>query len=169
MARDYDIAKASNACGRCRRELAPGEAFVAALFDDGEAFRREDFCAACWEARAEEPGEPRPFSTWQCRVPTPEAPRRRLVGDEVLIDFFERLDGQDEPGRVNLRFVLALMLMRKKVLTYDRADSDEDGREVWAMHYRTDETPVRVVNPHLDEQQIADVAGQLGGLFEVST
>ncbi len=167
MARDYDIAKASGRCCRCGRQLAGGEEFVAALFDAGEEFRRDDFCGACWEGRPAEPEQP--FSLWRCRVPEPEKPRRQLVGDEMLVDLFEKLAGQEAPAKLNLRFVLALMLMRKKLLVYDRTGADEGGSEVWTMHYRGEKTPIEVTNPQLDEEKVTQVAGQLGALFEVPT
>ncbi|MDY7009641.1 MAG: hypothetical protein SVV80_02680 [Planctomycetota bacterium] len=168
MAREYDIAKASGHCTACKRELAIAEEFVVALFDAEEGFRREDFCKPCWESRSDESAEA--FSIWHSRVPRPDEPKKPLISNNVLIEFFEKLDGQDEPAKINFRFVLALMLMRKRLLVYDGSESDEeDGKEVWTMHFRGVQSPVKVIRPELDEGRIAEVGSQLGALFEMET
>lgn len=167
MAREYDIQKPSGTCSRCGRELAAGEDFLVALFETDDGFRREDICGDC---SAGPPGEGQEaFSLWQGRVPVPDEPKRRFVGDEVLMDFFEKLDGQADPAKVNFRFVLALMLMRKKLLAYDGSRRDEPGREVWTMHFKGGEATVEVIHPEMDEDQIAQVTAELGAIFEVQS
>jgi len=167
MAKEYDIAKASETCAACGRPLQGGEVFVAVLHDTGQQFQREDLCEPCWAARPDE--APAAFSSWHGRVPLPEEPARKSVTGAVLIDFFERLADHDEDAKVNFRFVLALMLMRKKLLVYDGCESGEDGREVWTMHLKSDPAPVAVIHPKLGERQIAEVASQLGAIFEEPT
>ena len=166
MAREYDIAKSSGACSACERELAIEEEFIVALFDTAEGFRRDDFCKPCWERRSDEAAKA--FSIWHSRIPRPDEPKKPVINNNILVEFFEKLDGRDEPAKINFRFVLALMLMRKKLLIYDSSD-EEEGREVWTMHYRSEQASVKVVRPELDEEQIAEVGGQLGALFEVET
>ena len=167
MVREYDIAKASGLCSACERELAVEEEFIVALFDTADGFRREDFCKPCWEGRPE--GAAKAFSIWHSRVPRPDEPKKPLINNNILIEFFEKLDGQDAPAKINFRFVLALMLMRKKLLIYDGSDSGEAGREVWTMHLKSEQSPVKVIRPELDEERIAEVGSQLGALFEVET
>jgi len=165
MAREYDIAKAAEHCCKCEREMAPAEEFMAALVDAGETFRRDDFCLACWEARDAE-SDAALFSVWRCRAPEPEKPQRQLVGNEALMDMFEKLGKSEEPAKLNFRFVLALMLMRKKLLVYVGSAAAGDGRETWTMHWKNRDDPIAVVNPQLDDDKIAQVAEQLGALFE---
>jgi len=168
MARDYDIAKASEHCGACDRAMAPAEEFVAVLVDAGDELGRRDYCLACWEAR-QPAGDSAFLAVWRCRTPEPAKPQRQLVGNEALADLFEKLDGSDEPAKLNFRFVLGLMLMRKKLLVYDRTDTGDDGREIWTMHWKGRDDPLSVVNPQLDDEKIAQAAVQLGALFEVPT
>jgi hypothetical protein len=165
MAKEYDITGASASCRSCRRQFEPGEEFVAVLHDRGTEFQRDDFCTDCWGARQEEAREA--FSVWHGRMPVPDEPARKLVSNEALVEFFEKLDGQEEPAKVNLRFVLALMLMRKKMLVYDRSETDDAGREVWIMHFKSEPAPLSVIRPQLNEEQIGEVSAQLAALFEV--
>ena len=167
MARDYDIAESSGLCSQCGRQLAAGEEYVAVLVDRGEKFGRDDFCTACWEAAQAEPKQA--FCVWRGRVPAPTEPKSRTVDNEVLIEFFNKLDGFSEPAKVNFRFVLALMLMRKRLLVHKGSSSDEAGRDVWKMVFRHDRTPVEVIHPELDEAMIAEVTAQLGAILEGPT
>lgn len=171
MGKEYEIAKTSGACCQCRRELTGGEEFVAALADEGESFRRDDFCPPCWQQRSgEQPGY---FSFWHGRIPPPEQPKKPVLNTELLLDFLGKLAGQDEPAKINFRFVLALMLMRKKLLVYDGRGDDDQGRELWRMHLRGPSggppgESLEIVRPELDEDKIAAVAENLGQIFEVA-
>lgn len=167
MAREYEIAKGSGCCRVCGKQLAAGQEFVAALFEQAGGFERQDFCLDCWPQRGAD--APAAWSSWHSRVPLPTEPKKPVINEEVLVDFFNRLAGEQEPSKVNFRFVLGLLLMRKKSLVYDGQAKDEAGQEVWKMHFRGRDEAVEVIHPPLDDEKIADVTAQLGSLFEVQT
>jgi hypothetical protein len=191
MAKEFNIARRSGRCCRCQRDLQPGETILASVWEtsDPQQFRRCDFCADCRPADDRAPEPPRdgaeaadagtdapdgpavigsaPLGLWQTVVPQPREKKRLFVDDEVLRNFFDRLEGESEPARVNFRFVLALILMRKKLLVYDRSRTREDGVEVWQMHPRGEsQTLCEVVDPHMDEEKIAEVSENLGQILE---
>ena len=83
----------------------------------------------------------------------------------MLINFFERLEDADDPAKVQFRFVLALILMRKKMLVYDGLKAGK-GDQPWLMHFRGSGKKCRVVDPHMDEDKIAEVSQQLGEILE---
>ncbi|MHC4982525.1 MAG: hypothetical protein ACYTF6_05080 [Planctomycetota bacterium] len=165
MAKDYDIDKAAGRCFQCHRQLQVGEEFVATVKEAGEQFQREDFCNTCWGGRPQD--QPAPLAAWRSHIPRPEDNKRLLVDDDVIVNFFERLDGADEPAKINFRFILALVLMRKKLLLYDRMRKEPDGREVWLLHFRGDERTHEVIDPHMDDEKIAEVSQQLTQVMEV--
>jgi len=165
MPKDYDIAKISGQCCACGRALEAGAAFVATVHEADGELQRRDWCPACWQGRDAD-AQKAPLASWAARVPTPEQKKRTFVDDDVLVQFFERLDGTDEPARVSFRFVLALLLMRKKLLVYDGSGRRADGAEVWHMHFKGDEQSREVLDPHMDEQKIAEVTEQIGAILE---
>ncbi|MFW6132669.1 MAG: hypothetical protein ACOC8F_02140 [Planctomycetota bacterium] len=163
MGKQYNIAKVTGRCATCERRLAPGEAYVATVVEVGEDLERRDYCTTC-----RPPGEATgdALAVWSSRLPQSQQKRKLLVDDEVLVNFFERLAGADDEAKVNFRFVLALVLMRKKRLVYERGRTDESGRDVWVMRLRGEQATCEVVDPHLDEDKIADVSEQLGQIME---
>jgi hypothetical protein len=171
MGKDYNITKTTGRCAACEKEMAPGEEFVATVRpapdDAEEEFARRDYCPDCWnDAKAEAEADPDVLGIWRSRMPRPKEKRRTFVDDEVLISFFERLEGSDEPARVQFRFVLALILMRKKRLVYDASEPAGDGQDVWTMHFRGSDQSCQVIDPHLEEEQIHQVSRQLGDILE---
>ena len=107
---------------------------------------------------------PEAFCHFKSRVPVKEKPKQLLLNNHLLFVFFERLTGESEPTRIHFRFVLALLLMRKRILHYD-ATTNEDGHEVWEMTAPRDKSSHRVVNPKLSDDQIAAVSEQLGAIL----
>jgi hypothetical protein len=98
---------------------------------------------------------------WQATMPRAEAKRKVFVDDTVLCELFERLAGVSEPAKVNFRFVLGLILMRKRLIVYESSRRDGDGREFWVVRMKGKQEMLDLVNPHLGEEQVKDVSTQL--------
>jgi hypothetical protein len=167
MAREYSISRIAAQCHSCGQELAPGSEFVATVREGAQELEREDFCTSCWEARPKEAGNaPELLAEWRSHVPQKQEKKKLLVDDDLLVQFFKRLGDSQEPSRQCFRFVLALVLMRKKVLIYDRLEKLDDGRDAWSMHFRQGAEPATVIDPHMDADAIARVSQQLGEVME---
>jgi hypothetical protein len=166
MAKDYEIAKTSGQCSKCEKQLDPGDEFMATVCEREEEFARVDFCLDCWPAEEDGQADQTVFGVWRTRVPQPQEKKKLFVDNELLINFFERLDGTEEQVKINFRFVLALILMRKKLLVYDGAKKADDGTELWQMHFKGGESKAEVVDPKMDEDQIAEVSSHLGEILE---
>ena len=164
--RQYEISRSSYRCTDCQRELAAQEEFVAAVRTDEQEddLLRQDYCLECWARRGEAGADV--LGVWHTRVPPPTAKKKLFVDDELLVSFFERLEGADDGAKLCFRYVLALVLMRKKRLVYDRARRLEDGTEIWQMHFKGSDRVHEVLDPKMDEQNIAQVSGQLGQILE---
>ena len=165
MAKEYNITKTAGRCVVCEAEIAPGDELVATVREADEELVREDCCIPCWDADPKD-DSPELLGVWRSRVPMPKEKKKLLIDDALLINFLQRLEGTDVPARVNLRYVLALVLMRKRLLVYDRSEKREDGTDVWTMHLKGDQTTYLVTDPHLDEEQIAEVSRHLGEIME---
>lgn len=165
MEKDYEISRPNRLCCRCGTSFAAGQEFMAAVREDGEAFVREDCCLGCWEASGPADG-PEVVGVWRARVPAPREKKHLFVDDAVLIEFLDRLAGSEEPARVSFRFVLTLVLMRKKLLVYDGSAKGRDGQDVWRMHLKGTDHAYEVIDPHMDEEKIAEVSRHLGEILE---
>lgn len=165
MAREYNnISKPTGMCSVCERTFEPGQEYVATVRENGDDFERRDFCSPC---RGDENGEdPSVVAVWKARAPQPKEKRKLFVDDDVLLNFFRRLESAQTESKIGFRFVLALVLMRKKLLVYEGAEKLDDGHEVWTMRYKGGDETCRVIDPHMDEEKIAEVSEHLNQILE---
>jgi len=158
---EWEIDKPLGQCYGTSRKIECGEEYFAALVETDEGLQRRDFCADYWQEQ-----EPQVFCYWKSKLPHPDQKKQRFVDDEMLMAFFERLAGETEQEKVNFRFVLALILMRKRRLKYD-STRVEGANEMWRLRIVGEKETVEVINPHLDEEQIEQLQSQVGQILQV--
>ena len=168
MAKEFKITKSEGLCAACSQALTPEEDIVAIVFSGEEELLRRDYHRACWDAMGENTpaNDPDVLGVWRTRVPHPEEKKKLLVDDSLIINFFERLDGAEEPAKINFRYVLALILMRKKLLVYEGMERRDGGVEVWKMRFKGADAIHEVIDPHMDEDKIAAVSSSLGEIMQ---
>jgi hypothetical protein len=152
----YDMSRPGGACSVSGQPIEPGMKFFAALRDTPTGLQRIDVLPDHWES-VDKQGL---LGFWQTTMPRPEQKRKVFVDDAILTELFERLADATEEPKLNFRFVLGLILMRKRILAYEGSRNDA-GQEIWSMKLRGREQPLDLLNPHLGEEQVADVSRQL--------
>lgn len=152
---EYQIQANTRRCTATGRELRPGERVYTVLLDDGGKFVRQDYSTEAWT------GAPsNAFSFWAGKVPAQDEQRRPPIDDEMLLDCFRRLEGQTEPDRVNFRYVVALLLMRRKRFKFEETKV-EDGQEVLALRCTRTRALHLVVNPGLSDEETLRVQDEV--------
>ena len=157
----WEINKPLGQCCGTGKRIEAGEEYFAALVETGEGLARRDFCADYWQQE-----KPRVYCYWKTKLPSPNQKKQMFVDDEMLMAFFERLEKETEQEKVNFRFVLALVLMRKRRLKYDSSRT-EGGTEIWQLRVVGDKQLVEVVNPNLDQEQVGQLSSQIGQILQV--
>lgn len=169
MTGDWEISRPTGKCAVTERVLGEGECYFAALFETPEGLVRRDYAEAVWTGPPEGC-----FCHWRGRVPVREKKATTIVAvdRELLLQIFMRLEDAESEAQRQFRFVLALLLMRKRVLKLENTVR-EAGQEYWELRVVGDEsaTTHRVLNPRLSPQQVdrlnAQVLALLGGDVEV--
>jgi hypothetical protein len=148
---EYQIEANTRRCAISGRQLQPGEKYFSVLMDEGGKFHRLDYSCEAWQGPP-----PGAFSFWAGRIPAADDGRRPKIDDEMLLDCFGRLEGDADPGRVNFRYIVALLLMRRKRFRFEEAKLDDD-QEVLCLRCVRTGHQYRVVNPRLTEEEMATV------------
>lgn len=157
---EYEVTRAVGRCTVTGRTFSEGELFHSALFETPDGFERRDYSTESWEGPPEGA-----LCHFQTRLAKKEEARKKLfVDSDVLINLFLRLADIDDPLKLRFRFVLSLIMLRKRLLKYERTVR-EDSREFWEMRMMRDKTLHRVLNPVLDEQEIQELTGELGSIL----
>jgi hypothetical protein len=152
---DYQIQPNTRRCAITGRDLLPGERFFTALLEEGGQFLRQDYSSEAWQGPPEGA-----LGFWCGRVPAPEEGRKLRIDDELLMDCFTRLEGQTDPGRVSFRYVLALLLMRRKRFKFEEARKEGD-TELLCLRCARSGAKHRVVNPRLTADEMAAVQDEV--------
>ena len=148
---EYQIQPNTRRCAQSGRELQAGERYFAVLVEEGECLVRRDYSAEVWQ------GAPaNAFSFWTGRVPPAESAARPRFDDDMLLDCFTRLEGQDDPRKVSFRYVVALLLLRRKRLKVERTDR-EVGQSVLCLRCSRSGATHQVVDPGLSEDALEKV------------
>jgi hypothetical protein len=157
---DWEINKPLGQCCGNGRMIEDGEEYFGALVETEQGLERRDFSAEYWEQE-----KPAVFCFWKTRLAAPDEKKELFVDDDMLMAFFQRLAEETDQEKVNFRFVLALVLMRKRRLKYDATKTD-GGQEIWCLRVVGEKDIVEVVNPHLDEEQIEQLSSQIGQILQ---
>ncbi len=118
---EFKVARCSRKCFAQGRPLRDGEWFYSVVVEEGEDLSRRDYSAEAWT------GPPAgSVGWWKGRMPQAGARKMVLAPDPVLVDVLRGLE--DSEARRELRYLLALMLLRRRVVTLvPGADSSKLG------------------------------------------
>ncbi len=159
---DWEIKKTLGQCCQTGREFAVGQEYYAALVEiESGQLERRDYSIDCWER-----DKPVVYCFWKTKMPDSQQKKKLFIDDEMLMAFFERLTEETEQEKVNFRFVLTLVLMRKRKLKYESSDT-KDGAEIWTLRITGSDERVQVVNPRLTENEIKQLSSQMGQILQV--
>jgi hypothetical protein len=148
---DYQIQPNSRRCVATGRELQAGERFFSALVEENHSFVRKDYCTEAWR------GPPSgAFSFWTGKVSASDDRTKPRFDDDLLEECFTRLEGQAEQSRVNFRYVVGLLLMRRRRFRYETSVHENGVEKMILRCLRTDQKH-EVVNPHLTDDEMAQV------------
>jgi len=117
LAEPWHVRSRSRECAATHRAFLDGETIVTALYPDPQSsgYLRRDICLEAW---SDLPGDAEsPFSFWQTTFVAPADadhphPVEKLSPEEIL----HRLIAEDDDHTENTRYILAVMLERKKLL-----------------------------------------------------
>ncbi len=162
MQADWEIKSRAHQCSRTGREFAEGEFFYTILVREGEGFLREDMSEEAWNERNE---NIQPFSFWRSKYEPPAPPPAEPLPRDDAEGLLRRLIQENDPAYSNVRYILALMLERKRVIR--PLESSDDDMLVYE-HLATGETFV-LANPKLSFERIPEVQREVSALLDPST
>jgi len=157
----WDIDKPLGRCSGTGEKIETSQEYFAALVETAQGLQRQDFSVDYWQKH-----RPKVYCYWKTKLQQEGQKRNVFIDDEMLMAFFDRLSEEAEQMNVHFRFVLALVLMRKKKLRYESCRI-ADGKEVWMLRVAGSKRTADVVNPHIDEQQIEQLSNQIGRILQV--
>jgi len=120
MLLDFEVQRSSRRCAATDLPLEPGDVCYSVLEVRGVDVVRKDFSSAAW---TDPPREA--FAWWRTRIPEPVAKKIKLAPNDVLLELFDQL--ADDPMHQDMRYVLTLLLVRRRVFRLETAAEISNG------------------------------------------
>ncbi|MBN1591155.1 MAG: hypothetical protein JW888_16700 [Pirellulales bacterium] len=156
---DFEVQRCTKRCHATDRELNPGDIYYSVLVvEQGEPCRR-DYSAEAWE------GPPSgAIGWWKAEIPSAKNKKKHWAPNDVMLQFFDELEHQED--KQDLRYVLSLLLVRRRVMRHEETEEDDQGREILVLHCpRRDEIyHVAAVVP--DQQRAEAIQEELAQLLK---
>jgi hypothetical protein len=156
---DYEVQRCTRHCHGSGRELALGEEFYSVLVAEGAELQRYDYAADAW------PGPPEgTIGWWKSSMPDRCARKKHWAPNDVMLQFFEQLEAQAD--KQDMRYVLALLLVRRRVMRQEETEEDEQGREIMVLYCPRREATYRIPAVVPQESRVAEIQEELAELLE---
>ncbi len=168
---EWKIERPGAHCKMCNASFEPERAYYSLLFlSDGATSNglvRSDICANCFRDKRPE----NVYYFWKTALPQADAvakKSRTVVDTDHVFEFFKRLEGETAGQKIAFRYILALILTRKKLLQAVEKRKDAEGRTVQAYREKGCGPEHAVIEPELSAEEIAGLSDELGTLLGIT-
>ena len=155
---DFDVQRCTRRCAASDRELKPGETFYSVLVPQGADVVRYDYADSAWT------GAPAgALGWWKSQMPDAQAHRLHWAPNDVMLHYFEQL--ANEPNKEDTRYVLALLMLRRRVVRLEEKRTDDRGRETMSLYCPKNETEYEVTVTDPDKERVDQIQEELAKLL----
>lgn len=153
---NYDVPRCSKVCATTQRELKPGERFHSVLLVENGEIKRFDYSQDGWEGPPKidtEQGTTELIGYWKSQLPSPNDNKVKLAPNDILLNLFDQLSDQLE--KQEMRYVLVLLLIRRRVLRLEKEETVvETGEKTMTVYCPKREATYRIPVCDPSEEQI---------------
>jgi hypothetical protein len=164
MQQNWSIRSRAHTCAVTGRQFEDGESFHTTIYFDPEenGYVRRDICAEAW---AQEVEQRKPVAAWKTiysRVLAEAKPE--ITPKEGAQALLQRFIEEGDPRTENARYILALMLERKRQL-HQTAEKEVDGAKMLFYENRKTGEIFIVRDPELKLSEMADMQDEVATLL----
>jgi hypothetical protein len=164
LTQEWNIQSRALQCAVSGRPFAKGERIYSALYWRDGQYTRVDLCAEAWNTRNENIG---PLSAWQADFVPPAPPPVEPLKKDDAESLLRRLMTANEAATRNARYILALMLERKKVLRQIERQRQDEVSSLVYEHLPTAEVWL-IEDPGLKLGELKAVQDEVAHLLSLS-
>lgn len=158
---DWNIQSRASACTHCQTPFADKQTYHTLLSMTAEGYRRRDLCADCY-ASARRDGV---FSYWQGEYKLPPPPPPEAIQKDTAESLLRKLVESADPSHAAARYILAVMLERKRILRHRDTVQEADGRELLVYEHTQTGESFTIPDPKLRLDQLEEVQKQVADLL----
>lgn len=156
---DYEVQRSARRCTVSGREFAAGAMYYSVLLAEGADLKRYDYAADAWQGPPQDA-----VGWWKSQVPSKTDARKRWAPNDVMLDFWDELAGQ--PDKQDMRYVLTLLLVRRRVFRLEEETQDTKGPEVLAVYCPRREVSYQVPVVPPEPTRVEQIQEELAALLQ---
>lgn len=160
MTMDFDVERCTRHCATTGRQFAEGEEFYSALVPEGSHVKRHDYSLEAWQGPPE-----RTIGWWKSKMPTHDHKQPKLAPSEILLKLFQELESSVEQR--DMRYVLALLMIRRRILRLEDTIPDDKGGEIMMLYCSRDESTHHVPIVMPSDARVDEIQQELAKLLFV--
>jgi hypothetical protein len=164
MIQNWSIRSRATHCALSERPFEEGEVFHTAIYFDPEAngYVRRDVAIDVWP---QEIAERRPIAYWRTTyTPHVVEARPEVTSKESAMALLQRFIEEDDPMTENARYILALMLERKRILSPTATKEVDGNKMLFYENKKTGEVFI-VRDPELRLDELATLQDEVAMLL----
>lgn len=164
MLQNWHIRTRTHACAQTGAPFEDGQALFTAIYFDPETggYLRRDISLPAWE---QELAERTPYSYWKTSYQKTVAEEKPdITGKESPLSLLQRLAEEDDPRSEHARYILAIMLERKRQLTETAVKDTETGKMRFYENKKTGDVFI-IRDPELRLDEIEQVQEEVALLL----
>ena len=164
MIQNWSIRSRATHCALSERPFAEGEVFHTAIYFDPEAngYVRRDVAIDVW---SQEIAERKPIAYWRTTyTPHVVEAKPEVTSKESAMALLQRFIEEDDPMTENARYILALMLERKRILSPTATKEVDGNKMLFYENKKTGEVFI-VRDPELRLDELATLQDEVAMLL----
>jgi hypothetical protein len=164
---DWNIQARAHACGACQKPFVEKQSFHTLLFDERQGYQRLDVCEDCWKAQYSQGAVDKKgfISHWQSVYTPPPAAAPEAIQKDTAETLLRKLVEQNAPEHAGARYILAVMLERKRILKV-KAQVMENGTRVFIYEHGKSGDLFNIPDPKLELNHLELVQKDVAHLLE---
>jgi hypothetical protein len=156
---EYEVQHSTRRCSATGKEFAPGETYYSMLLAEGANLKRLDFSSDAWQGPQADA-----IGWWKSRIPDRNANKKHWAPNDVMLHFWDEL--ADQLDKQDMRYILTLLLIRRRVFRLEEEGRDQEGRELLTVYCPRRETTYQIPAILPDQARIDQIQQELSALLE---
>jgi len=156
---DYEVQRSTRRCATTGREFAPGETYYSVLVAKGAELKRCDYAAEAWQG-----APPEAVGWWKSQVPDHTAARKHWAPNDVMLHFWDEL--AEQPGKQDMRYVLTLLLVRRRVFRLEEEQHGPQGQELLVVYCPRREATYQIPAVIPESARVDQIQEELAALLQ---
>jgi len=158
---DWDIQSRASACTTCQEPFADKQTYHTLLSMTAAGYQRRDLCTECYIVAPREGV----LSYWQGEYKMPPPPPPEAIERNTAESLLRKLVESTDPNHAAARYILAVMLERKRILKHRDTTHEADGKELLVYEHAQTGESFTIPDPKLRLDQLAEIQQQVVDLL----